>query len=794
VASTLNRITSLALLTSLVGLLSSCSVDPYCLGCVDADVPVADSGPGGDAGDGSVQPDAGDAGSEDADAGPTDTGMPGECIEGAPELCNGFDDDCDELIDEDVDTTTDTNNCGECGNRCEIADAFAVCVDSVCQMDRCRTGYHDLDLDAGNGCEYRCSTLVPAADDAVCDLRDNDCDNSVDEDVDFESDPSNCDTCGTTCRFAHLVDDNCDGTVDEGDPDGGAVCGISVGECRTGIETCTAGDLACAGEVAPTTELCNGLDDDCDGTVDEGDPESGRLCGSDVGICVRGRDSCVAGALECVGAVEAAVEVCDGLDNNCDGSIDEGNPGGGASCGIGVGSCMAGTETCAGGTLSCTGSVGPSLELCNTLDDDCDGTADEDFDLMSDVLNCGACGNACMYMDAIALCGSGTCSMGPCLPGYVDLNGGTDGCEYACDYRGTEVCNGLDDDCDGTTDIGLSPPMTFCNPNGVCGSTVATCGGVLGWQCMYPAAYEPTETDCDSLDNDCDGSVDEGFPLLATSCAFGAGACRTTGAYVCNAAGDNVECNAAAPGVPADEECDNIDNDCDGTIDERVADDPGTAWRDGIDLSAIDTVTVDRSGGGTMQMMTYEASRPDATSTGAGNVAAFACSRANVQPWSTVTWPEARDACCGLNPGGACPGSGAGWRLCDAPDWQSACEGPAGTCDWSYASACTTSQPAVCNGDEYDCDSGSIGDQDCLFPTGSPTFSSCRTSWGAAGSVHDLSGNVREWTNTSVAAGVYELRGGSFTSIEDGRQCGFDFAVAAQDFAHPGTGFRCCNY
>ncbi|GAB4210284.1 MAG: hypothetical protein OHK0013_30770 [Sandaracinaceae bacterium] len=75
------------------------------------------------------------------------------------------------------------------------------------------------------------------------------------------------------------------------------------------------------GRIGPTNERCNGLDDDCDGSPDEG---LRRACGSDVGECSAGTEICVAGAFEtCAGSVGPATEDCDGLDNDRDGSTDE---------------------------------------------------------------------------------------------------------------------------------------------------------------------------------------------------------------------------------------------------------------------------------------------------------------------------------------------------------------------------------------------------------------------------------------------------------------------------------------
>jgi Notch-like protein len=721
--------------------------------------------------------------------GETSNGCEYTCTPADPpvEVCNSRDDDCNGAVDEGSPGAGVA--CGIEAGACELGTTACVAGAVVCQDD-----------------------VEPTSE--VCNGADEDCDGMVDE-----MNPGGGRVCGTsvgvcevgaqTCTDGALVcvgatepgvetcnnlDDDCDGTIDQGNPGGGGACGSTTGSCTAGALVCTRGALVCTGGIGPSPELCNGEDDDCDGTTDEGNPEGGSLCGTDVGRCAPGTQQCRSGALVCEGAVGAIAETCDGTDQDCDGVIDNGNPGGGAACGVATGECSTGAVVCRVGTLVCEGAVGARVESCNMLDDDCDARTDETYALTTDINNCGMCGRVCNLANATQRCTAGACVVGACRSGFVNLDGvATNGCEYACSFRGAESCNGTDDDCDGRTDEGLTAPTAFCNPNGVCAGTSATCGGAAGWVCSYPAAtFQAAEARCDGLDNDCDGAIDEPFPLRGTACSNGQGTCRRTGTYVCNAAGTAVSCNAPVAGTPADESCNGLDDDCDGLVDEPGVNDPLTAWRDAIDASAIPNVSF-TSGGRTVRMMQYEASRPDATASSPGSLAGIACSRPNVMPWTSVTQAQAQAACCALNAGGTCTGS-TGWRLCAAADWEVGCEGPAGTCDHSYATSCGTSQPLVCNGMEYDSSTTLAGDQDAIASTGSATFAACYTDWASAGRIYDLSGNVKEWTSTAVGTGIYEVRGGSFQSIEAGRACDFDFTVAEQTFSAETTGFRCCMY
>ena len=131
----------------------------------------------------------------------------------------------------------------------------------------------------------------------------------------------------------------------------------------------------------------------------------------------------------------AVIEMCNGLDENGNGLMDEGNPGGGAACTTGEpGVCDDGTVTCAGGGLVCLREAGPGPETCNGADDDCDGTIDEAAD--SDGDGMGDCADNCPD----AFNPSSDCDATPGTPDE-QCDSDTDGAGDACDCSPDDFAN-----------------------------------------------------------------------------------------------------------------------------------------------------------------------------------------------------------------------------------------------------------------------------------------------------------------------------------------------------------------
>ncbi len=492
-----------------------------------------------------------------ADAGRRADGGAGTCTPG-PERCNGADDDCDGVVDEGL-----VRACGEAAGTCEpgtercAAGAWVDC-DAIGGGEELCEGPEDEDCDgtADEGCACADGQSRPCGSgEGACTPGEQRCEGSVWGACVGGTRPG-----AESCDGA---DEDCDGTVDEGLA---RPCGSNSGACREGVERCVAGGWgACEGEVGPVEESCaEGGDEDCDGRTDEGcscvDGDE-RPCGSEVGACEPGVLRCVGGAWgECAGAVGPAPERCDGaLDEDCDGQTDEGCrcvDGTERTCGTGVGACVEGVQRCAEGRWDrCDGAVDPGAERCDGgTDEDCDGAADEGCDCVE---------------GAEQACGS---DVGRCQTGVQRCAGGAWGACAGGTGPEVERCDGAaDEDCDGAADEGCECANGAERP---CGLEVGACragtqrcaGGEWG---VCAGQVGPEVEVCDGrVDEDCDGAADEGCDCVDGTerpCGSDVGACEQ-GAERCSGGRWGACQGAVEPGV---EVCEGVeDENCDGETDE----------------------------------------------------------------------------------------------------------------------------------------------------------------------------------------------------------------------------------
>ncbi len=421
--------------------------------------------------------------------------------------------------------------------------------------------------------------------------------------------------CIPTPETCNGLDDDCDGVVDNNPSDAGGTCTQipgnkpGVGICTAGTEVCrlptaqggvvgTPGhgsndQLFCDGEIGPGTESCNGVDDDCDGKVDDpagvtdptkqvwgsttGTTPLPNQCAQLLGSC-KGSTECVNGAPQCVQTSAPSPEKCNGNDDDCDGIIDDNPADVGLPCyppgGTIQGICKAGVTECLPGndpsdTLQCEGWIGPKpTETCNGLDDNCNGLVDDNPVDVGPNFPCTPTGVT-----------------GVCTPGYLVCVNGAKVCTNF-GFGKPETCNGIDDDCDGIIDNDY--PV---DSNVPCGSAVGACkqgllvcrlpdakGGVPGTTGHSPGdtlicdgATGPMAEQCDGIDNDCNGVVDDG-PDGTPNSLPGVGVdCSTQcgkGKTICK---DGViQCNGTTGGTV--ETCNGKDDDCNGIIDDHPID------------------------------------------------------------------------------------------------------------------------------------------------------------------------------------------------------------------------------
>jgi hypothetical protein len=441
------------------------------------------------------------------------------------EVCNGLDDNCDGSCDEvgaccRGEGGACTTACGTTGSRtCSGTCAWDVCVPpaEMCNGvdDDCNGAPDDI-FACVQGASSACITSCGSAGMRTCQA---DC------------------TWGACVAPAELCnggDDDCDGTPDNGFACVSGTASPCTTSCgSTGSITCNA-STCMPGSCDPPAEGCTGVDDDCDGMIDEtvecsaGTP---RACTTSCGSA--GSQVCSASCT--YGACTPPAEICNGVDDDCDGTVDNGFtcvPGAPGTC---TTSCSTpGTRTC---TAACTwGTCTPPVEACNSADDDCDSMCDETFAC------CAGTAGACMT----------TC-------GTVGNRNCSASCGWSACSPPAESCNGIDDDCNSVCDDGFAccaGRTGACTT--MCGSTGSRlCSGSCAWgSCTPPAEI------CNGLDDDCDGAADNGFACIPSTLSACTTSCGSTGTRTCAA-----DCTLGAC-VPPAESCNGVDDDCDGMTDE----------------------------------------------------------------------------------------------------------------------------------------------------------------------------------------------------------------------------------
>jgi len=489
-------------------------------------------------------------------------------------LCTANYGDCDKNPANGCESSlkTDLNNCGTCGNKCNLANATAVCTNGGCAIASCNAGYYDCDGVASNGCEVNlktdikncnaCNTACSAANGTAsctngacgitCNAGFDNCDGNVANgcEVNLKTDTSHCGTCPTVCTASNGTPACNNGTC-------GIVCASGYGDCdgnlANGCETnitnnknycgsCTTACNATNGTASCTASTChiscNSGFGDCDGLASNGcevnyatDPAH---CGSCTTACTytNATGVCSAGACQ-LGSCNANYGNCDTLSSTgCEAPLNTSTNC--LSCGVACTNSHGGTSC---GTTGCSPTCDAGYASCDSnLNNGCEQS------ISNDVNHCGSCTNVCpAYANAATTCTNSTCAMGACATNYGDCNtSSTDGCETSL-VANTSHCGSCTNACSsnngtpacsaGACSITCNTGYKSCNGDVTDGcevnlmtdaSNCGTCGHVCANGCQNGVCLSPCSyyTDCTAT-----GMTIASAPAINTSYKVNANTC-----------------------------------------------------------------------------------------------------------------------------------------------------------------------------------------------------------------------------------------------------------------------------
>ncbi len=652
---------------------------------------------------------------EDGD-GDGDSGCDGDCDDGDGAVHLGAEDQCDGVLDNNCDGLSDPSeddgdgdDVSDCEGDCDDGEAGVyLSAPEVCDgiADNSCDGVADpLEVDGdgdgasecGGDCDDGDGAVNPDAADQCDEVLDNNCDGATDpmEDDGDGDGFSECDSdCNDSSGSVHpdaedicdgISDNNCDESTDLLESDGD---GDGVSDCQGDCD-----DLN--GDRFPgNPEVCNGLDEDCDDSADEdltvhdwymdedGDGSGGSFHHSTCeGPAGEGYASSGGDCDDSNSAISpTSPEVCDGVpDNNCDGTADPSELDGDGD----------GVSFCGGDCNEMDPDVSPEMnEICNGVDDDCNGGVDDGLEEVtwfgdSDGDGWGAdgvtevtCGNQpdgyvseggdcneedpSIHPGAIESCTDATDYNCDGSVGYADVDEDGYAACVECDDNqaavnpgATEVCDGIDNDCEGgideegavgggtwygdgdgdgygsdaATQVACNAPDGYVADGGDCNDgdpayhpgAEEICTDPTDYNCDGSVAYEDGDGDgdpacldcddtnssasstgtevCDGSDNDCNGTVDGGDATDATEWygdgdgdGYGTGSALLDCSQPEGTSENDGDCDDSNPEVnpEASEVCNGVDDDCDGSAGDDEGDTDGDALFDCEDDCGLD--------------------------------------------------------------------------------------------------------------------------------------------------------------------------------------------------------------